>query len=63
MRTLIHRELISGGHVSALLAGGTHLTRLGGEKVAEVITPLLDAASLGRRPRLPLPQPLHLRRP
>ena len=50
-------------HDGALLADGTHLTRLGGEEVAEVITPLLDAAWRQRRPRLPLPQPLHLRRP
>jgi len=50
-------------HDGALLADGTHLTRLGGEEVAEAITPLLDAAWRRRQPRLPLPQPLHLRRP
>ncbi len=50
-------------HDGALLADGTHLTRLGGEEVAEAITPLLDSAWRRRRPRLPLPQPLHLRRP
>ena len=50
-------------HDGALLADGSHLTRLGGEEVAEAITPLLDAAWRRRQPRLPLPQPLHLRRP
>jgi hypothetical protein len=50
-------------HDGALLADGTHLTRLGGEEAAEAIAPLLDAALKQRRPRLPLPQPLHTRRP